>query len=352
MQDLARSLPQWFPHAGFALSATVLGIAVALLAHRVIFAVLRRITEASEGRSDDIVVTHLRRPALWAMVALGMVLAAREVPLLAGIWMKVAGFVMPALIGWMALAILKAFVEAAALQADITVEDNLRARRKRTRLAIFSRIGTFLILFLTIGLMLLSIPGVRQIGVTLMASAGLAGLAVGAAAQPALKSLIAGLQMALTEPIRIDDLVTIDGETGRVEDIRATFVIIRVWDERRMIVPTARFLDTTFVTATRYGSAMTGTVMLYVRPESDLAAIRAAFLAMVRADPRWDGRKAELQATNSTIDTVELRLTMTAKDAGDSFALRCAVREAMLAWMREHLPAAHAPLAPVEVPAP
>ncbi|MGC1272021.1 MAG: mechanosensitive ion channel domain-containing protein [Croceibacterium sp.] len=350
MQELVRNLPQWFPQAGYALSATVLGVALALLVHRIVFALLGRVSGASERRSDDILVTHLRRPALWSMVALGIVLAAREVPLLAGVWEKVAGFVMPALIGWMALAILKAFVEVAVLQADITVEDNVAARRKRTRLAIFNRMGTFLILFLTIGLMLLSIPGVRQIGVTLMASAGLAGLAVGAAAQPALKSLIAGLQMALTEPVRIDDLITIDGETGRVEDIRATFVIIRVWDERRMIVPTSRFLDTTFITATRYGSHTTGTVMLYVRPESDVAAIRAAFLDMVRADPRWDGRKAELLATNSTIDTVELRLTMTAKDAADSLTLRSAVREAMLAWMREHLPAAHAPLAPVEVP--
>ena len=348
MTDAFNHLPAWAVETGLALAMAALGVVLALVAHRVIFAVLNKVSAASEGRSDDIVVAHLRRPALWAMVALGVVLAARETALVAGIWQKVAGFVMPALIGWMALAILKAFVEAAVLQADISVEDNLRARRKRTRLAIFSRMGTFLILFVTIGLMLLSIPGVRQIGVTLMASAGLAGLAVGAAAQPALKSLIAGLQMALTEPIRIDDLVTIDGETGRVEDIRATFVIIRVWDERRMIVPTSRFLDTTFITATRYGSNATGTVMLYVRPDSDIAAIRAAFLERVRADARWDGRKAELQATNSTVDTVELRLTMTAKDAGESFALRSAIREAMLAWMREHLPGAHAPLAAYE----
>lgn len=345
MTDYIEHLPRWAVQTGTAVGLAALGILAALLVHRLAFTLLARFTRTSETTSDDIVVTHLRRPTWWAMVALGLVLAARETPVLADVWQKIAGFAMPALIGWIALAIMKALVEAAVLHADITVPDNLRARRKRTRLAIFSRMGTFLIVFVTVGLMLLSIPGVRQIGVTLMASAGLAGLAVGAAAQPALKSLIAGLQMALTEPIRIDDLVTVDGETGRVEDIRATFVIIRIWDERRLIVPTSRFLDTSFVTATRYGSQMTGTVMLYVRPECDIAAIRAAYLEKVRAHPLWDGRTADLVATNSTIDTVELRLTMSAKDGADSFTLRCAMREAMLAWMRENLPGAHAPLA-------
>lgn len=345
MNDLMNSLPGWAIDAAWALVMAGLGITVALLVHQIAFAAMERLAAASESKSDDVVVAHLKRPARWAMVALGVVLAARETELVAGAWQKVAGFVMPALIGWLALAVVKAFVEAAVMQADISVPDNLRARRKRTRLAIFSRIATFLILFVTIGLMLLSIPGVREIGVTLMASAGLAGLAVGAAAQPALKSLIAGLQMALTEPIRIDDLVTIDGETGRVEDIRATFVIVRTWDDRRIIVPSARFLDVTFSTATRYGSQTTGSVMLYVRPEVDIAAIRAAFLQRVRTHDKWDGRRAAMQVTNSTIDTVELRLVMTAATPADCFDLKSDLREAMLGWMRDNLPGAHAPIA-------
>lgn len=348
MNDLTRNLPDWTVDTAIALGAAALGVIIALMVHRIAFAAMERLTAASESKSDDIVLAHLKKPASWALMALGIVLAARETPALANVWEKFAGFLMPALIGWIALSVVKAFVEAAVMQADITVPDNLRARRKRTRLAIFSRIATFIILFITIGLMLLSIPGVREIGVTLMASAGLAGLAVGAAAQPALKSLIAGLQMALTEPIRIDDLVTIDGETGRVEDIRATFVIVRTWDDRRIMVPSSRFLDVTFSTATRYGSQSTGAVMLYVRPDADIAAIRAAFLDRVKAHPDWDGRKAEMQVTNSTIDTVELRLVMTAQNPGDNFTLRAEMREAMLAWIRDNIPGAHAPLAPWE----
>lgn len=340
LASLVERLPGELPEIAVAVLAATIGIALALLVHRVAFAVLDRITRASESTSDDIIVEHLRRPARYALVALGLVIAAREIPLLAGAWEKIAGFVMPALIGWMALAILKALVEAAVLRADISVPDNLQARRKRTRLAIFSRIGTFLIVFLTIGLMLLSIPGVRDIGVTLMASAGLAGLAVGAAAQPALKSLIAGLQMALTEPIRIDDVVIVDGEWGRIEDIRTTYVVVKIWDERRLIVPSNYFLDQTFQNWTRHGSALLGTVFLHLDPLSDLPPIRAAFEAMVEDSPLWDGRSRTMQVTDTTATTMEVRLLISARNAGDAFDLRCAVREGMLAWIRENQPTA------------
>src|SRR5690606_38053178 len=132
--------------------------------------------------------------------------------------------------------------EAVMLQTE-TADDIAAARSRRTRVAILSRTALAVIVVVTIGLMLLDVPGVRDIGVTLMASAGLAALVVGAAAQPALKSLIAGLQMAITEPLRIGDLVVIDGYTGRVEEIRMSFVTVRTWDERVIIVPTNRFLE-------------------------------------------------------------------------------------------------------------
>jgi small-conductance mechanosensitive channel len=340
MTRIRGDIPDWAWDLSVALIAATIGIVLALIAHRVAFTVLRRVSRASESLSDDIVVQHLYRPSRWALVALGIILAARETPALSEIWHKVAGFVMPALIGWMALSILKAFVEAAVLKADITVADNLQARRTRTRLAIFSRIGAFLIIFLTIGLMLLSIPGVRDVGVTLMASAGLAGLAVGAAAQPALKSLIAGLQMALTEPIRIDDVVIIDGEWGRIEDIRTTYVVVKIWDERRLVVPATRFLDDTFQNWTRHGSELLGTVFLHLDPLAEIPPIRAAFEAMVTTHPLWDGRSHALQVTETTTNSIEVRLLMSAANAGNAFDLRCAVREGMLEWIRENQPTA------------
>lgn len=344
MDELLTSLRHALPDALeawlVAALAAGIGVLVALVAHRVLFGLLKKVAGASDSAADNIVVQHLTRPTKWAMVALGVVLAAREVPMLDSAWEKIAGFVMPALIGWIALSIMRAFVAAMELRADIDVADNLQARRRRTRLAIFSRIGTFLIVFITIGLMLLSIPGVRDIGVTLMASAGLAALAVGAAAQPALKALIGGLQMALTEPIRIDDVVIIDGEWGKIEDIRTTYVVVRIWDERRLVVPVNKFLEETFQNWTRKGSQLLGTVFLHLDPLADVEKLRAEFERQVADNTLWDQRAKAVQVTGTTLDSMELRLLMSAKDAADAFDLRCQIRESMLAFIREQMPEA------------
>ncbi len=338
--ELGAGLPSWLVDLGGALLAAAVAITLALVIHRLLFGGMARVARASGSEADDAIVRGIARPTRWALVGLGLVLAARETAALAETWQRIAGFVMPALVGWIALAILRAVVQALERRADITVADNLLARRRRTRLAIFSRIATFLIIFLTVGLMLLSIPGVRDVGVTLMASAGLAGLAVGAAAQPALKSLIGGLQLALTEPIRIDDVVVIDGEWGRIEDIRTTYVVVRIWDERRLIVPTSRFLEDTFQNWTRRGSEIMGTVFLYLDPFADVEPIRAEFERYTRAHELWDGRVVGLQVTDVKPDSMEARLLISAANASRAFDLRCAIREHMLAWLRDTMPEA------------
>ncbi|MBV1690221.1 mechanosensitive ion channel family protein [Novosphingobium sp. G106] len=218
--------------------------------------------------------------------------------------------------------------------------DELAARSRRTRIAILSRTAGFVIVFVTVALMLLGIPGVRNVGVTLMASAGLAGLAVGAAAQPALKSLIAGIQMALTEPIRIGDLVVMEGESGRVEDIRMTYVVIRTADERRLIVPTAKFLETTFQNWTRVAGGLTGTVVLPIVPGHEIAPIRAAFQTLINQQPDWDKRTAALIVSEVKIDAVELKLLMSAPGPTALANLRLAMREAMVEWLRTEMPEA------------
>jgi small-conductance mechanosensitive channel len=333
------SLDPRLSELGTALLIAAIGAVVALIAHRLLYGLLLRLALASESKADDIVVRALRGPTRYAMLALGLAFEARMSVLIAQVWDKLAGFLMPALVGWIALAGLNAFVKASAVGAE-DVPGDIKAARRRTRLAIFARIGAFLIVFITVGLMLLSIPGVRDIGLTLMASAGLAGIAVGAAAQPALKSLIAGLQMALTEPINIGDLVVVDGESGRVEDIKTTYVVLRTWDERKVIVPTVRFLETTFQDWSRDGSELVGTVMLYLDPLTEIAPLRAEFDRQVAAHPLWDKRDAGLRVTEATAGSIEVRMAMSARDPGDLFELRAAIREAMLAWIRENQPEA------------
>ncbi|WP_126172131.1 mechanosensitive ion channel family protein [Altericroceibacterium xinjiangense] len=332
--------PGWLAPVIVALVSGALAIALALVVHRLLFDLLRRVARASDSDSDDIIVERIAKPARYVMIALALVLVARRTPALALLWDRLAGFVIPALLGWMILALLNALVRVMEQRADISNADNLATRRRRTRLSIFSRIISFVVVFVTIGLMLLSIPGVREVGVTLVASAGLAALAVGAAAQPALKSLIAGLQMALTEPISIDDVVIIDGEFGRVEDIRMTYVVVRLWDERRLVVPTSRFLDETVENWTRQSAQILGTVFLHLDPLARIDPIREEFERQIATQDLWDGRVQNLRVTETRLDAIEVRLLMSARDASSAFDLRCAIREGMLAWIRDNQPEA------------
>jgi small-conductance mechanosensitive channel len=331
---------------GIGEAALIVGIAVAAawLLYRAIFALAARLARATDTPFDDLVVQKVRRPAKWAIIAIAITLVAGSNEMLASVWEPLARFIRPALLGWIAYTMVKAFALGLEYKLGASEElgtaDLATVRSRKTRIAILSRTATFVIIFITIGLMLLSIPQVASIGTTVLASAGIAALAVGAAAQPALKSLIAGLQMAITEPLRIGDLVVVDGHSGRVEELRMSYVIVRLWDERAVIVPTSRFLDQSFENWSRKSERLTGPVMLHLDPIADIAPIRAEFERFVRAHPLWDQRTAELLMTDAYPESVALRLSVSAATIGDLFTLRCELREHMLAWLRQEQPEA------------
>jgi small-conductance mechanosensitive channel len=324
------------------ISAAV-AIIIALLLHKAVFFIARRAAARTSTTTDDILVARLVSPARWLAVAFALSAIAPGLPLsdtARAIWRQAAGLLVPALLGWLVIAILTAGRDIVEVRADISAADNLAARRRRTRAAILYRVLLFLVLLVTFCMMLISIPSVRSIGVTLIASAGLAGLAVGAAAQPALKNLIAGIQMAFTEPIRIDDVVIMDGEWGRIEEIRLTFVVVKIWDQRRLIVPVSKFLEQSFQNWTRETSELLGTAFLHVDPTADVPRIRAKLEQVVRENPRWDGRVCGLQVTEIYVDRMELRCLVSARDAGSAFDLRCDVREAMMRFLADEMPGA------------
>ena len=270
--------------------AIAIAIAIALILHFVTLKIARRMAERTPQSIDDVFVDYASRPALFILVAIALTLVRNYLHLpdwAQTLWIRMAGLILPALVGWLAINMIRAFGRAVELDADISVEDNLRARRRRTRGAILTRIAVLVVGFITVCLMLLSIPGVRSVGVTLMASAGLAALAVGAAAQPALKNLIAGIQMAFTEPIRLDDVVIVEGEWGRIEEIRLTYVVVCVWDERRLVVPVSKFLDESFQNWTRQTSQLLGSAFFYLDPRADIDRLRAKYEEVVKANPRW-----------------------------------------------------------------
>lgn len=319
--------------------AALIAVAIAYLAFLVVFAIVGRITRLSEIAVDDLLIKRIRQPIKWSFLAIGITLAAHSDPALRQVWEPFAVFLRPALLGWIAYNVVRGLTAAMELRMEAN-ENPVAVRSRRTRIAVLSRFVIFAIILITIGLMLFAIPTVRAIGTTMLASAGLAALAIGAAAQPALKSLIAGLQVALTEPMRIGDLVKIDGETGRVEEIRMSFVTVRTWDERVLVVPTSRFLESTFENWSRLDEALTGTVFLHLDPITEIAPIRAEFERFAGTHSLYDHRNMGLAVTKAYPESIELRMVISSQTISDLWTLRCEVREHMLAWLREEMPGA------------
>lgn len=314
-------------------------IVVALVVHWVGFAILRGVVRGSESKMDDVLIAKIRRPLRWAMVAFAISVAAENDALVGRGWDLLASFLKPAMFGWVAYAIVKGI--AAGYEAQLEIEGpHVGNRGRRTRIAILTRTVKVAIVIITVSLIMLGIPAVRDVGTTMLASAGLAALAVGAAAQPALKSLIAGLQMAITQPLRIGDMVKVDGDVGRVEEIRMSFVTVRTWDERVIVAPTSRFLDQSFENWSRASEKLTGPVLLHLDPIAEVGPIREEFERFVKSHELWDGRNLALLMTEAYPESIELRLSMSAETIGDLWNLRCAVREHMLEWLRANRPEA------------
>lgn len=324
-----------------ALLNTAIGLAIptvlALSLHWLVFKILGRLVRVSHTQVDNAIVDAVRRPARWTMVAAAISIAAHADPLLGVGWEVAANYVLPALLGWVAYCLVDGFIAGLEMEA-VASDDPVAMRARRTRVTILGRTAKVAIMILVVALILFNIPGVRQIGVTLMASAGLAALAVGAAAQPALKSLIAGVQMALTQPLRLGDMIKVDGEAGRVEEIRWSFVTVRTWDERLLVVPTSRFLDGSFENWSRISERLTGPVFLHLDPATEIGPIRAEFQRFISAQPEWDQRVGSLEMTEARPESVELRISLSAATIGDLWTLRTKVREHMFDWLRKEMP--------------
>jgi small-conductance mechanosensitive channel len=213
----------------------------------------------------------------------------------------------------------------------------------RTKIIVATRVVSALVFILGVALVALQFAVVRSVGVSLLASAGVAGVALGFAAQKSLGALLAGIQISLSQPIRIGDSVLLQNEYGTIEDISLTYVTVRLWDERRMIVPTPRFLEEPFQNWSRTNIGLLGTIFLRVDFSCPMAKLRAEFERLMDHEPLWDGRVKHMQITEMNVDTVEVRLLVTARDPPTLFDLRVSVREKLVSWLQElndgrHLP--------------
>jgi small-conductance mechanosensitive channel len=217
-------------------------------------------------------------------------------------------------------------------------ENNLRVRKLITQLQFVKRMLVSLIVFLAVGLVLMSFATVRRIGAGLLTSAGIASVIIGFAAQRSLSNLLAGFQIAFTQPIRIDDVLVVEGEWGRVEEITFTNVVLRIWDERRLVLPLNYFIEKPFQNWTRSSSQLLGTAFLYVDYTMPVEAVRTELRRILEGNPRWDQRVCALQVTDVKERTMELRALVSAVDASTAFDLRCEVREKLVAFVQQNYP--------------
>lgn len=243
-----------------------------------------------------------------------------------------------ALFGWLAIKIVYIVRDALLKRYDISAEDNLRARSVSTQMRVITNIIVVLIVFLTVSFVLMSFSGVRQIGVSILASAGVIGIVIGFAAQKTLGNLIAGIQIAIAQPIRLDDVVIIEDEWGWIEEITLTFVVVRIWDLRRLVVPISYFLEKPFENWTRTSADLLGTVFIYTDYTVPVKDVRDELTRILQNCPHWDKKVNVLQVTNATDKTVELRALMSAADSPTAWNLRCEVREKLLEFLQQRFP--------------
>tara|TARA_B100000678_G_scaffold62377_1_gene50644 strand:- start:5347 stop:6555 length:1209 start_codon:yes stop_codon:yes gene_type:complete len=239
---------------------------------------------------------------------------------------------------WLLIELVRFATEMALGHYRIDVPDNRIARRIRTQVLILRRVAVVIIVIIAIGAALLTFPAIQTFGASVLASAGIASIVAGLAAQSVLANMFAGIQLVFSEALRVDDVVVAEGQWGRVGEITLSYVVLDLWDDRRLVLPCTYFTTTPFENWTRKGSELLGAVELDVDWRISTARMREHLQRVVGETELWDGRTAVLQVTEATGGMVRVRILVTAANAGTLFDLRCLVREEMVAWVRRTNP--------------
>ncbi len=228
--------------------------------------------------------------------------------------------------------------KAVLVEYDIKAADNLRARKAYTQVHVISKTLYFAITLFTLASVLMLFKEVQRFGTSILASAGVVGIIFGFAAQKTIANLFAGFQLAMTQPIRLDDVVIVEGEWGRIEEITLTYVVVHIWDDRRLVVPLSHFIEKPFQNWTRVSAELLGSVFVWVDYSVPLGQVRAALQEIVENDPLWDKRFWNLQVTEASERTMQIRVLATSADSSKSWDLRCNIREKLIAYLQRHHP--------------
>ncbi|MFV2085979.1 mechanosensitive ion channel family protein [Micromonospora sp. LOL_021] len=321
-------------------AAALLAVTVVAIGQRVVRRLGRRSVLLAE------VSTHAHRATLVAATVTAIQLAVRFSTgyAVGEPWRRTTlhllVLAMIAACAWLVGALLLAMEDTTLARFRTDVPDNRHARRLHTQVVMLRRVTIAVIVILTVGVMLMTFPAVRGVGASLLASAGVIGVVGALAAQSLLSNVIAGLQLAFSDAVRIDDVVVVEGEWGRIEELTLSYVVVHIWDDRRLILPTSYFTTTPFQNWTRTKAAVLGTAEFDLDWSVPVQAMREELRRLVGGTELWDGRVCVLQVTDATGGTVRLRALVSAADSPSLWDLRCQVREHLVSWVRDQRPTA------------
>lgn len=316
-------------------------IVIALVVHYALFALLERYALHPKRVVEASLVRHGRGPSKLVFPLIGLLLAVPKLtaaPSVTNPIEHVIGLALIASIAWLVILAAEVFGDVLMSRHRIDVADNLAARRVQTRVLVLQKIFTILVVIVTAGIMFLTIPHVRAIGTSLLASAGLAGLVIGMAAKPTLGNLLAGIQVALTQPIRLGDAVIMENDWGWVEEITSTYVVMKTWDWRRWVLPLSYLIEKPYQVWTRTNAELIGIVRLYVDYTAPIDEMRKELDRIVHSTDRWRGQVCVLQVSHVTEHIMELRALADAKDSGTAWDLRCDIREKLIVFLQKNYP--------------
>ncbi len=316
-------------------------VAVGLVVHTLAAALIRHTLPRHPGAPGRIAMSRLSAPfrILLPLLALTVILPLAGVPRpVETVLDKPISILFVAALAWLVTRGLVAAEDILLARYNMDAEDNLAARKMRTQIDMIRRVLAFLVMVVAFAGVLMMFARVRQLGTSLLASAGVAGVILGFAAQRSLANLLAGLQVAITQPLRIDDVVVVEGEWGRIEEITLTYVVVKIWDERRLVLPISYFIEKPFQNWTRVSAELLGTVFVYVDYSVPVDAVRGELHRLLQASPLWDQRVWGLQVTNADERTMELRALMSAQDSPTAWNLRCTIREQLIAFIQKEFP--------------
>ena len=318
-------------------------VAVGLLAQFLLYWIFERLARGGRGSVRRLLLANTKVPARYVLPLLALSAVIPFTPLPEGARATIGkglNLCVIAAVGWVFIVGIQVIADLITFRYPTDAEEDVHARRVRTQTQVIRRIAIVMVVAVTLAAMLMTFPNARQLGTSIFASAGVAGVVVGIAARSTFASLIAGLQVALAQPIRIDDSVVVEGEWGWIEEIETTYVVVRLWDLRRLIVPLTYFIEHPFQNWTRTTAEIIGTAFLYVDYSLPVAPVRDEFHRILKDTKLWNGRTAALQVTDFTERAMQLRAIMSANSASAAFDLRCLVRERLIAFLQQNYPEA------------